>query len=127
MVGSGGSMMASPVLEGIFENSNGVKIGGFHCRVMEVAGRLEDFKKKFGRIDLVFQHELEGHVLFVAVQNFKGSGTLTRDVTYYRREPHRFFQELPRFFSSLSCENIHAVSVSGSMGVLSMVIDFSRA
>lgn len=124
-VAGANQMMAPPVLEGIAENGSGVLLGGFHGKVLEFAGHLDEFKKKFGLMDEVAQFEIEGHVLFMATRNFLLKSP--DNVAVFRREPHKFFQDLPKFLYSLSTDSISGISVSGSLGVVSLLVHFHRA
>ena len=116
------NMMAGVKLEGIAESGYGVTIGGFHCPSIEFSGRLDELKKKMSVFYDAVQWEENGHILFLALSRETTSIPYNKDIAVLRREPHRFFQDLPTFLLSTKAQFVDRMILSGSLGSVSLVL-----
>lgn len=116
-------MMAAAVLSGTAESGH-MKIGGFYGKTLDVAGLLHDLEKEFSGFSQIAHVEIEGYVFAMAVDSMPGIAT---HVAFYRREPHKFFPDLQKFISSLDAQAISSISVSGSLGAISLTVAYRRA
>lgn len=125
MVTAAGSnhMMAAPVLSGIAESGH-MKIAGFYGKTLDVAGMLKDLEKEFNGFSQIAHVEIEGYLFAMAVDSMTGIAT---QLAFYRREPHKFFPDLQKFISSLDAQAICSISVSGSLGAISLAVAYRRA
>ncbi len=122
MAGAGGSMMAPPVLEGAAESGFGVKMGGFHCPVIEYGKRILDLLAKYPDASDVVSHEENGYVTAIVMSREMTHFPAERVIGVYRREPHKFFQELPRFLASTKAQYVDRLVLTGSLGSISLTL-----
>jgi hypothetical protein len=122
MAGTGGNMMQSIRTSGSAESGYGVKLGGFHCPSIEFQGRLEELKSEMGIFSDFVQFEQEGYITFIACVQDKDTHITWPRIESFRREPHKFFQDLQKFLSSTRAQYIRRISLTGSLGSLSLTI-----
>lgn len=120
-------MMAGVILEGIAQSGYGVTIGGFHCMSIEFGERFEELKKKMISPTDVVQWESEGHIMLLAMCRESYNIPGRREITVLRREPHRFFQDLPKFLSSSKAQFVDRMILSGSLGSISLTLLYRPA
>lgn len=117
-------MMPGVEFAGVAESLYGTSLGGFHCRRIEFQAKLEDLLKKMGRFDHIAQVEQEDFITFVAA---KSDYALDTDLkpAFFRRETHKFFQDLEKFLFGLKAAHIQELSLSGSLGSVSLTLLYS--
>src|SRR5271165_1548415 len=116
------NMMAGIRTSGTAESGYGVKLGGFHCPSIEFPGRLDELKKEMGVFSDFVQSEQEGYITFVALVQEKDTHITWPQISSLRREPHKFFQDLQKFLSQTKAQYIHQMSLTGSLGSISLTI-----
>ena len=121
-VAGGSHMMAGFLTEGSAESGYGIGLHGFYCPNAEYPGRLETLYKRLGFINDFATHESNGYILFLAVKRESYQIPIDRKMITYRREPHKFFQDLPGFLAKTKAQLIDRMSLSGSLGYISLTI-----
>jgi hypothetical protein len=115
-------MMGGLQMSGQASSGYGVTLSGFYCPNAEVAVRIQEMDSKEGPFQTIASVELNGHTLFVAGKSDPNSFPETAKIAIFRREPHKFFSDLPRFLYSLRAKSIDGISVSGSLGSVCLTI-----
>lgn len=115
-------MMAGVQMEGSADSGYGVRIAGFHCPVMEFGKRLEALKISLGSIQDIEQIEINGHIMLLAMNRESALIPSLKEVASFRREPHKFFQDLPKFLLSTKAQFIDRMVLSGSLGSISLTL-----
>ena len=123
------NMMAGIQTEGTAESGFGIRIAGFHCGTFEFGGRLESLKSKIRGPDKIVQWEDNGYTMFLALKDDNAVKNLTQlsKIATFRREPHRFFSDLPKWLMSTKAQHIEQVLLSGSLGSISLTILYRPA
>lgn len=114
--------MAGLQMEGIADSGYGVTLGGFHCPAVEFPSRLEDLKSRFGPFRDVCVREENGYVTFLAYARETPVIPQGIEIQTFRREPHKFFVDLPRFLLKTRAQFVDRMVLSGSMGSLSLTL-----
>lgn len=129
MAGAGGSMMAGVLTEGRADSGYGVMMAGFHTEVRLLGGKLAEWKEKFGAVDDVVSFEDSGYVtfLFYRREPFDLADEGRFRVETFRREPHRFFADLPGFLRRVQARSIRRFILTGSLGSISLTILFTAS
>jgi hypothetical protein len=120
-VAGGSNMMQGFLTEGSADSGYGMSLKGFYCQNAEVPGRLEALYAK-GFINDFVTFEVNGYTLFLAVKRESCQVPLDRKIATYRREPHKFFADLPAFFAKTKAQYIDRMTLSGSLGSISLTL-----
>jgi hypothetical protein len=115
-------MMQGFLTEGSADSGYGMSLKGFYCPNAEYPGRLEALYAKAGFINDFVTFEVNGYTLFMAAKRESYQVPLDRKIVTYRREPHKFFQDLPAFFAKTKAQFIDRMTLSGSMGSISLTL-----
>jgi hypothetical protein len=122
-------MMAGIRMDGIAESGYGVTIAGFHCQTIDAPAKLSELLSRLSSKPTDFTtHEENGYVTFVAASvdaNFLS--TDGPEVVVYRREPHKFFIDLPKFIAATRAREVLRMSITGSLGSLSLTLLYKSA
>lgn len=114
-------MMQSLILNGKAESGYGVTIVGFHDEVGKFNARLEELKSQVDPIHNIETFEYNGYATCLISSQEKFSREKPQ-VAIFRREPHKFFQDLPKFLSSTKAAVIDNMILSGSLGSISLTL-----
>lgn len=116
------TMMSPAALEGTADSGYGITLAGFHCPVIEFGKKQGELLAKFPEPHDIVSHEDNGYVTFLAIKREPSIFSGKREMRTFRREPHKFFQDLPRFLSSTRAEFIDRMILTGSLGSISFTI-----
>lgn len=124
MAGSGGNMMQGIQNSGTAESGFGVALSGFHCPNLEVPGRLAELLDSNPQapcdIEVVEQN---GYcTVLVAWQRDRIVDLDGVQITVFRREPHRFFVDLPKMLAQTRAGSLERMVLTGSLGSVSLVL-----
>ena len=115
-------MMAGILTEGSAESGYGISLKGFYCPNAEYPGRLEVLYAKSGFINDFVVFEVNGYTLFLAAKRESYQVPLDRKIVTFRREPHKFFADLPAFLAKTKAQFIDRMTLSGSLGSISLTL-----
>lgn len=115
-------MMQGVQTFGSADSGFGVTLAGFHCPNIEFAARMEVCEKAFGPFMDFAKCEENGFVTFVGYRRDALGLSGTTLLATYRREPHKFFTDLQKFLSSTKATGIERLSLSCSLGSVSLTI-----
>ena len=118
---TGSRMMAGIQMSGSGESGFGITLSGFHCPTIEFGARLHELEKKIVIKDFV-QWEDSGYITFIAMSRDTYAIPEERKIATFRREPHKFFQDLPKFLAGTRAQFIDRMVVTASMGSLSLTV-----
>jgi hypothetical protein len=115
-------MMQGFLTDGIADSGYGIILHGFYGPNAEYAGRLDALYAKAGWVNDFVTFEVNGYILFLASKRESYQVPIDRKIVTYRREPHKFFADLPAFFSKTKAQFIDRMTLSGSMGSISLTL-----
>lgn len=121
-VAVGSNMMQGFLTEGSAESGYGMSLKGFYCPNAQYAERLDALYAKAGFINDFATFEVNGYVLFLAAKRESCQVSIDRKIATYRREPHKFFADLPAFFAKTKAQFIDRMTLSGSLGSISLTL-----
>ena len=119
-------MMRSQKNSGSAESGFGVVVSGFYSQnsdVMENLAKLDVDQGPFSEIALC---ENDGWTLFLGVSEEPQLNLSKQKVAFYRRECHRFFEDLPSWLYRTKAVHIHRMALSQSSGYLSLTMLYSE-
>ena len=116
------NMMQGFLTEGSADSGYGISLKGFYCPNVEYPGRLDALYAKAGFINDFVTFEVNGYTLFLAVKRESYQVPLDRKIVTFRREPHKFFADLPAFFAKTKAQFIDRMTLSGSLGSISLTL-----
>lgn len=116
------NMMAGVILGGIAESGYGITLAGFHCPNIEVGARLQELLAKLDRPSDIAQFENNGYTTLLLCARSGLSIPLDVKVAMFRREPHKFFQDLPEFLKSTKAQFVDRMILIGSLGSISLTV-----
>lgn len=121
-------MMAPAQLEGVADSGFGILLHGFHAPVQEAPARLDALKSKLsGRAREIAFVEDNGYVTCLVVERRTPAIPSNSEFAMFRREPHRFFIDLPKFIASTRAQLVDRLILSGSLGSVSLVLLYRPA
>jgi hypothetical protein len=120
------SMMAPAQLEGEVIGE-GFSLFGFHHSILEFPKKLQELCQK-KQIQKFSQIEENGYVTFLGLSETEPR-FFSKDIkcACYRREPHKFFIELPAFIHRYMIGRIVDFKLSTSHGSITLTILFHQA
>ena len=121
-VAGSSNMMQGFLTEGSAVSGYGITLCGFYCPNVEYSGRLESLYTRQGFINDFVTFEVNGYILFLAAKREAYQVPLDRKIITYRREPHKFFSDLPAFFAKTKAQYIDRMTLSGSLGSISLTL-----
>ena len=114
-------MMRSQKISGSAESGRGVVLAGFYAPNNEVQERLKSIETDQGPFSEIALHESEGWTFFIGASESHGSlKSGTPKIGFYRRESHKFFDDLPAWLFQSKAVHIHRLTLSQSNGFLSL-------
>ena len=114
-------MMASQKIAGSAESGKGVVLAGFYCTNGDVQDRLRAIETDQGPFTEIALHESDGWTFFIGSSEEPGvhrGGVLK--MGHYRRESHKFFDDLPAWLFQSRAVHVHRLTLSQSNGFLSL-------
>lgn len=119
-------MMRSQKTSGSAESGRGVCLAGFYVPNSEVQERLKAIDADQGPFTEIALHECEGWTTFLGVTAGDPSlKTRPSHISYYRRESHKFFEDLPAWFFRLKATSVHRLGISQASGFISLTLLYS--
>lgn len=118
-------MMQGYQMSGSAETGYGLTVSGFHCPVMQFGSELQTLlERTTGEVVDVVQFEDNGYSTLLLLSSDGRPADLSglTRIASYRREPHRFFQDLPKAISPLKIKQVLKLSLSGSLGSLQLIL-----
>lgn len=112
-------MMAPEKLSGMASSECGVEMAGFYATTMDAPRRLSEITL---HPTLIAQCEVQGNILFLACQNKIAFGYLDTRLATFRRDPSKFFVDLPLFLRSLKARAVLAMNLSESFGNMTLTL-----
>ena len=119
-------MMRSQKISGSAESGRGVILSGFYVPNSEVQERLAALDKDQGPFSEIALHEAEGWTTFIAATGDSSKASGRFKVASLRRESHKFFEELPRWFFRTKAVYVHRLSISQSSGFISLTVLYAE-
>jgi hypothetical protein len=115
-------MMRDQKNAGSAESGAGVSLFGFYVPNAEVGERLRLLDIEHGPFSEIALHESEGWTFFIGASEVPphSTSTLYRKVGFYRRESHKFFEDLPAWLFRSKAIHVHRLNLSQSSGFLSL-------
>ena len=114
--------MQDVLMAGKAESGYGVTLAGFHCPIIQIAAKLSELEASIGRIDDFAVTEDNGWATCVALHRETTALPPTKKMATFRREPHKFFQDLPKFLYSTKAVYVDRIGLSGSLGSVSFTL-----
>jgi hypothetical protein len=119
-------MMRSQKISGTAESGRGVCLSGFYAPNGEVQTRLKELDENQGPFCEIDLHESEGWTTFIgATPGDESLNTSRFRVASFRRESHKFFDELSSWFFRIKATHVHRVKISQSSGFISLTMLYS--
>ena len=115
-------MMASVKTSGSAESGYGISLHGFHCPTLEFQARLDELTKNLYSFNDCVQFEENGHIVFLALKRESSIIPAHRQAATFRREPHKFFLDLPAFLARTKAQFVDRLCLSGSLGSISLTL-----
>jgi hypothetical protein len=115
-------MMPGVQSQGSADSGYGIAIHGFHCPVSELNARLDELKSRVKALNDIEAWEYNGFVMVLVLERNAYALPPKREVAVLRREPHKFFQDLPKFLSSTKAQFVDRMILTGSMGSISLTL-----
>lgn len=118
------NMMAGIMLQGSADSGYGINLSGFHCPTAEYGGRLQELQDKqdAGKIVDIVSFEDNGYVTVVYLRR-EGLVIPSRSkMATLRREPHKFFVDLPEFLRKTKAQFVDRMTLTGSLGSISLTV-----
>ena len=105
---------------GSAESGYGVVLAGFYAPNGEVQERLKSIEADQGPFSEIALQECEGWTFFMGASSpgVNRSGKLK--MGFYRREAHKFFDDLPAWLFQSKAVHVHRLNLSQSNGFLSL-------
>jgi hypothetical protein len=120
-------MMAGLLTEGEASTGFGVRLYGFHSSSQDYPKKLSDVIRDDRIPQKFLQCEVNGYLTFLAMQQERGmEPDSPLQIGIFRREPHKFFQDLGEFLHHTSAFYIHDLSLTSSLGSLTLTILYQR-
>ena len=119
-------MMRSQKNSGSAESGRGVSIAGFYVPNGEVQEKLKTIDSEQGPFSEIALHEAEGWTTFIGAT--PGDESLNPNrfrVASFRRESHKFFEDLSAWFFRIKATHVHRLNISQSSGFISLTILYS--
>ena len=116
------NMMTGIQTEGKAESGYGITIGGFYCPTHEFAGRFEALKKTMPPCRDFAIHEEQGYVMVLVMSRSNPNIPQGLELETYRREPHKFFADLPKFLAKTRAQFVDRMILTGSLGSISLTL-----
>ena len=126
-VAGGSNMMQGFRMEGTAESGFGVVLSGFHASVTEAGSKIQALHEKFPTARQIMAWEDNGYLSYLALCEERDTLLTAPRILCYRREPHKFFVDLPRVLASTRAQKILSLSLTGSLGSLSLVMLYRPA
>ena len=126
-VAGANKMMRGQTTEGSADSGEGVTLSGFYVPNAEVQARLADLEIAKGPFTEIALHESEGWTFFMAslgITTLPPSCVLK--IGYFRREAHRFFDELPAWMAKTGAVHVRRLSLAQASGFLSLTVLYAR-
>lgn len=117
-------MMQGRKNAGSADSGSGVLLAGFYAPNAEVDARLKTLDADFGPFSEIAIHECEGWTAAIASSEGAGRPGCLK-IGVFRREAHRFFEDLPAWLFKTNASHIHRLSISQSSGFLSLTCLYS--
>ena len=117
-------MMRSQKNSGSAESGRGVSIAGFYVPNGEAQEKLKAIDSEQGPFSEIALHEAEGWTTFIGCAQ-SGVGAKPFRVASFRRESHKFFEDLSAWFFRMKAAHVHRLCVSQSSGFISLAILYS--
>jgi len=114
--------MQDLILSGKAETGYGVTLAGFHSPTLQFAAKLAELESTIGRIDDFATTEDNGWVTAIALHRETTALPPTKKLATFRREPHKFFQDLPKFMYSTKAVYVDRIFLTGSLGSVSFTL-----
>lgn len=119
------NMMAGIMLQGSADSGYGISLAGFHCPTSEYGARMTDLQKQVSesRITDIVSFEDNGYVTAIVLRKEPGLPTPQKSkIATFRREPHKFFQDLPDFVRKTKAQFVDRMTITGSLGSISLTV-----
>ena len=115
-------MMAGIQTSGSAESGFGISLHGFHCKTLELSARLDELISRIGYANDFTTFEENGYVTFLAMTRESYQIPDKKKIVTFRREPHKFFADLPSFLSKSKAQFIDRMALTGSLGSISLTL-----
>jgi hypothetical protein len=113
-------MMRSQQNSGVAESGRGVTLSGFYAPNGDVQARLGEINSAISDIAL---HEAEGWTVFIGVAQPVIDKRLPKPrLAIFRREAHKFFEDLPAWFFRTKAVQINRLCLSQASGFISLTL-----
>lgn len=119
------NMMAGVIMQGSADSGYGITLEGFHCPTSEYGARMAEIQKKVteSRITDIYCYEDNGYATALVLRKEQGLPVPQKSkIATFRREPHKFFQDLPAFFKTTKAQFIDRMTLTGSLGSISLTV-----
>lgn len=113
-------MMKGRKIAGSADSGAGVGLTGFYVANGELQERLRSLDETEGPFSDVALFESEGWTAFIAVIGPRYEGGPLK-VGHFRRESHRFFEELPAWFFKTKAVSIERITIIQASGFLTLL------
>lgn len=114
-------MMRSQKTEGSAESGRGVVMAGFYVSNADVSKRLQETDIAHGPFTEISLFESEGWTAFIGCSEEPlPVKTRALKVGHFRREAHKFFEDLPKYLFQSRAVHVHRLNLSQSSGFLSL-------
>ena len=113
-------MMRSQKTEGSAESGRGVVMAGFYVSNADVSKRLQETDIAHGPFTEISLFESEGWTAFIGCSNPGVLSARKLKVGHFRREAHKFFEDLPKYLFQSRAVHVHRLNLSQSSGFLSL-------
>ena len=113
-------MMGGVLTSGISDSGYGATIGGFYGSGIDFIRNLQNLKSKMPEIDRIVQYEENGFIAMLAAFGYPSKAPLS--MASFRREPHKFFNDLSQFLRSTKARTIVDLQLTGSLGSMCLTI-----
>lgn len=121
------SMMAGLLTEGEASTGFGVRFYGFHTSSQDFPKKLSELIHTDRTPHRFLQCEVNGYLTCLAMQQERSIDTkLPLQFGIFRREPHKFFQDLGEFLHRIAAVHVIDFSLTSSLGSLTLTILYQR-
>jgi len=120
-------MMKSQKNAGSAESGYGVVLSGFYAPNAQAQDLLSKLDVDQGPFSEIALHESEGWTVFLGAREEPGKDVIgMTKIGFYRRESHKFFEDLPAWLFRTKAASILRMTLSQSSGFLSLTLLYAE-
>lgn len=120
-------MMQDLQLSGSAESGFGVTLTGFHSSTQNFPKQLAERVLPSLYACRIAQAESAGFQMFLRAENRQGTYAGDQKTASFRREPHKFFPDLPEFLRTCRVRSVDDMVLTESYGSYSLTLLYTEA